>query len=447
MNRWLPERRAARWLLYITLFLSLLGGGRLVQKTLDSRLQGTVAPYLQSLGPDRVIIQWQTDSAERGEVWLSPEGSSSTLRITEPEPTTIHTVSITDLRPNQQYRYRVGAAGTTRWGEDGSLHFRTAPQSGSEQPVRFWVLGDPGYRAEPQQQVKEQALAWMDANPRPGQARFDLLLTTGDNAYTSGKMREFRDYFFAPYAEQMARVGVWPVYGNHDSRRWAFFDLFTFPQQGELGGVPSGTERYFAFDYGSVHFIMLDSESSDMSRDGEMAQWLKQDLAVTKQPWRIALIHHPAYSKGSHNSDDAGDSDGRLIEVRENVVPLLEQGGVDMVLYGHSHMYERSALIACHYGMSSSFDESTMLVDASSPFQVSPKGRGMIHAVVGSSAKLANGPLNHPVMQRSLHEYGSLIVDVMNEQLRAVFVNDQGKVLDEFVLSKRDRSGAVAACN
>ena len=65
----------------------------------------------------------------------------------------------------------------------------------------------------------------------------------------------------------------------------------------------------------------------------------------------IAFCHHPPYTKGSHDSD----ADIELMEMRQNALPILEDAGVDLVLSGHSHSYERSFLIDGHYGTSSTF--------------------------------------------------------------------------------------------
>ena len=72
-----------------------------------------------------------------------------------------------------------------------------------------------------------------------------------------------------------------------------------------------------------------------------MAKWLVRDLAATKAQWIIAFWHHPPYTKGSHDSD----KEERLVEMRKYIMPILEEGGVDLVLCGHSHIYERSMLI------------------------------------------------------------------------------------------------------
>ena len=79
-----------------------------------------------------------------------------------------------------------------------------------------------------------------------------------------------------------------------------------------------------------------------------MLTWRENDLAETTQKWIIAYWHHPPYTKGSHNSD----SESRLVDMRENALPILESSGVDLVLSGHSHSYERSYQLHGHYGTS-----------------------------------------------------------------------------------------------
>src|SRR5258706_592214 len=98
-----------------------------------------------------------------------------------------------------------------------------------------------------------------------------------------------------------------------------------------------------------------------------MGSWLKQDLAMNEKEWLIAFWHHPPYTKGSHDSD----FEVELFEMRQNAVPILESYGVDLVLCGHSHCYERSFLIQGHYGSSWTFDESMKKDGGSGPADAS----------------------------------------------------------------------------
>src|SRR5262249_8268236 len=142
-----------------------------------------------------------------------------------------------------------------------------------------------------------------------------------------------------------------------------YYDIFTLPTAAEAGGVASGSEAYYSFDWGDVHFICLDSEGSDRSKSGPMARWLRDDLAANNSMWTIAYWHHPPYTKGSHDSDNDLDSGGRMRDMRENLLPILDSTGVDLVLTGHSHSYERSFLVNGHYGPSTTLT-SAMKVDS-----------------------------------------------------------------------------------
>jgi 3',5'-cyclic AMP phosphodiesterase CpdA len=167
----------------------------------------------------------------------------------------------------------------------------------------------------------------------------------------------------------------------------------------------------------------------------------------------VTLLHHPPYTKGSHNSDNKWDSGGRLIEVRENILPLLESAGVDLVLSGHSHLYERSDLINCHYGLSTSFKtDYVRLKSNSSEYKKQNAGltayNGTIYTVLGSSSKVDNGPLDHPAMPHALKEAGSLVIDINQARLNAYFINQDGKIKDHFEITKGARLGVVSkTCN
>lgn len=438
-----------KWLRRLLIgFLALLlvvGVGRLVQLSMDSHISGARAPYLQMQAADAITLRWQTEADEVGLVRYGRSPDRLDKRVSEAEATDLHELRITGLQPATRYWYALGTESELRYGGTAEHWFETAPKQGQSMATRFWVLGDPGYPKEPLFAVSDAAEQWWEENPREGRPNIDLILTTGDNAYRSGTNEQFEKGFFVPFAKYLRNTPVWPVYGNHDDRRWTFYDLFTFPTQGESGGVPSGSEHYYSFDYGPVHMVMLDSQSIDRDKDSAMAEWLRRDLAANRQPWLIALFHHPTYTKGSHNSDNLRDSRGRMFEMRENILPILERGGVDLVLTGHSHMYERSHLITGHYGPSAHFKPG-MILDKGQADEWSIQykkacgekepARGTIYAVVGSSSKLDQGPLDHPAMPISLRQYGSLMIDVEGAQMTLRFINAEGFVSDEAVLKK-----------
>lgn len=419
--------------------------GRPTQVWLGSFYSGVREPYLQMPSSDAVTIKWQSEDETIGVVRYGLSTDSLDNSMIESEASTIHEVRLTGLKSATRYFYSIGKEGAEIY-KGTDFTFKTAPKStgsNSQTSVRLWVTGDQGYPNPVQNQVRDAALKWSQQNPHPisKQTSFDFWLTTGDNAYTSGTNKQFQAGFFEPYKLILRNTPVWPAYGNHDARRWAFFDIFSLPTQAESGGIPSGTENYYSFDYANIHVVMLDSEDNNLDTDSEMMTWLKRDLAETQKQWVIAVFHHPPYTKGSHNSDEKSDSGGRLISVRENIVPLLEAAGVDLVLSGHTHMYERSELIACHYSFSNTFSEKNIRQQSNKSVYFKKdsqrgKNNGTIYSVVGSSSKVDMGPLDHPAMPFALKEAGSMIIDVTQNKLKARFINNETKVRDQFEIVK-----------
>jgi hypothetical protein len=418
----------------------------------DGYYQGERGPYLQMQAPDGITLRWHSAETLRGVVRYGREPGQLTQRAAEEGRSTDHEVRLTGLEADTRYWYALGSEEQIAYGGGVNDWFMTAPQPGSSRPVRLWVQGDPGNALPTTLAGRDAMLDWVKAHPRPGLPALDLWLTTGDNAYRFGRNSEFQENLFDVYPRLLANVPYWPAHGNHDARRWAFYRIFTFPEQGESGGLPSGSEHYFSFDYGPLHLVMLDSHATDRDRDGAMLRWLEQDLAATRQPWLIAVFHHPPYSKGSHDSDDVGDSHGRMQEMRENALPILEAGGVDLVLSGHSHVYERSYLLDCHYGPSDSLAPSMVLDRGKGRKQPYRKPAGLtphagaVYSVVGSSAYADKGPLDHPVMAVAERALGSLLLDIEGNTLTGRFITPKGEVLDTYRIVKQGAPGQARGC-
>ena len=231
-----------------------------------------------------------------------------------------------------------------------------------------------------------------------------------------------------------------PVY----SRSWYYFEIFDFPRNGEAGGVASGTEKYYSFDYGNVHLVCLDSELTLRTPASPMWTWLAQDLAANTKDWTLVIWHSPPYSDGSHNSD----YEFQLAYMRENALPILDAYGVDLVLCGHSHNYERSFLLDGHYGMSHTLTPA-MIKDAGGG-QVGETGayvkagagsephQGAVYVVAGNAGWTlgANHQPSHAAMYYSALTVGSLVIDVNGNRLDAKYLNSNGDVDDEFTIIK-----------
>ena len=402
----------------------------------------TRGPYLQDATPTSIVVRWRTDIPTTSRVRFGPAPGGLVDVEELSSPTLEHAVALTGLAPATTYYYAVGSHDADLAGDDFDHLFETPPTAGPPVPFRAWVIGDSGLPGTNQQAVRDAYLA------SPGALDTDVWLMLGDNAYSTGTDAEYQAGLFDPYAAILRRTKLWTTRGNHDVLHVGpendYYDLFTLPTAAEAGGYPSGTEAYYSFDFANAHFVCLDSEGSGRTPGSAMLTWLEADLTANAREWTIAFWHHPPYSKGSHDSDNESDSGRRLVDMREYALPILEAHGVDLVLGGHSHSYERSCLLDEHYGFSWTLNDS-MKVDpgdgdpaGDGAYHKPPTGahEGAVYAVAGSSAQISGGPLNHPVMIRSLNTLGSLILDVDGPRLAGRFLNASGQVVDRFEMVK-----------
>jgi hypothetical protein len=392
-------------------------------------------PYLQSCTQTSIVVRWRTDVANQGVVQFGTSAASLVNVATEPFATTEHAVFLTGLSADTRYFYSIGdAQGMLVSGP--TYFFLTTPAL--PKPTRIWVIGDFGTGGNSQKAVRDAYAAF--AGPR----YTDVWLMLGDNAYGSGSDSEYQSAVFDIYPQLLRQSCVWPTIGNHDfasgPRGHVYTDIFSLPSNGEAGGVPSGTERYYSYDYGGIHFVVLDSTFSSRAPGSPMFTWLEQDLAARTKTWTIAFWHHPPYTRGTHNSETESD----LIQMRENALPILEAHNVDLVLCGHSHVYERSYLLNGHYGYMASFspamkvDGGTGRTNETGAYQKTDgSNRGTVYAVVGCSGQVGGGILDHPAFFRSIGGVGgSLVVDVDGERLDAQFLTGNGISMDSFTLLK-----------
>jgi hypothetical protein len=324
-------------------------------------------------------------------------------------------------------------------------------------------------------------MAYVENN---GDEPADLFLMLGDNAYNQGTDLEHQKAIFDVYPAVLATTPLWPTIGNHEMGSFGaststntndfavigdgstggpdpapdspmpYLNIFTLPTNGEIGGLSSGTEQYYSFDYANVHIVSLDSQVAIRDTDSRaaMLQWLKDDLAANNQDWTIVIFHHPPYTKGSHDSDlDLGGIDQPIFAMREEFTPVFDQYGVDLAYSGHSHIYERSYYIQGHTGLADTFDPAVNaeLNDLGAAAngqgdetytQVSRNGTDdkVVYTVAGNGGKATtlSAGFPHPAHFFSRLEIGSVVIDLDANRLEASFVDVNGAVLDSFVMTR-----------
>lgn len=407
-------------------------------------------PYIQMSTPNSTTIVWRTNGLSDSVVRYGPSPSNLNQTVSNGTPVTQHEINLTSLLPDTRYYYSVGTTSATLAGGDADHYFDTHPVVASTPPVRVWVLGDSG-TADANAASVRNAMSNEIINSGTD---IDLWLMLGDNAYNDGTDAEFQAAVFDMYPSYLRTKCLWPTLGNHDgisanssTQTGPYYDIFVLPKNGEAGGLPSGTEAYFSFDYANIHFICLDSNETPRGVNDPMLTWAAADASASDQDWIIAFWHQAPYSKGSRNSETEVD----MTEMRQNAMPILEAAGVDLVLGGHSHSYERSFLV------NGAYDTPTTapghIIDAGDGRETGtgaytkPKGtvanKGTVAIVAGSSGKIGGGSLNHVLMYKSLNVLGSLILDVEGDRLDGTFLDSTGVKQDWFTMIKTTDAGTT----
>ncbi len=153
----------------------------------------------------------------------------------------------------------------------------------------------------------------------------------GDLAYPDGSAADFRDCYGPTWGLYRSRTR--PVPGNHEYQTPSAADYFAY--FGSRAGTPG--QGWYAYDLGSWRIYALNSNCDEIGGCGPgspQEAWLRADLAANPRQCSLAYWHHPLFSSGEHGSDP------RMRDVAE----ALYESGVDVVLSGHDHDYERFAL-------------------------------------------------------------------------------------------------------
>ena len=385
-------------------------------------------PYIQRTDESSFLIAWRTDLEiptravyGTGPANLDREAGSS-------DPTRIHAAEIGNLSPETTYYYRV-------LDRDGSPlsrieSTRTFPPRGVSRPVRFTLMGDSGRPffqdggivAGPDQLL----VAFQQDIVAP-----DFFVHLGDLVYDSGERQRYDPLFFTPYRETLKRAPVFPCIGNHDvatENGQPYIDNFYPPEN-----APDSGERYYSFDYGNVHFTILDSNAfTSSSPDYDPAclfqcDWLEADLAAAAdQKWKVVAFHHPPYTTGIHLFDRPN-----VPLIREQWTPLFEAYGVDVVFSGHDHDYQRSLPLR---GGAPDLEQGVLYV-------VSGGGGNTLRPSI-SYAQCPAAFRNSAF--RETTRYHLLKVTVDGDLLTMEAIDKEGVVFDTFHISKTAAADCVA---
>ncbi|MBN2090429.1 metallophosphoesterase family protein, partial [candidate division KSB1 bacterium] len=289
-----------------------------------------VPPYLQAVRDDGITIMWETAYPCMGMIEYG-KGANLNQKIQgQYAPSTMHEVTLVGLEKNTIYHYRVISGGMV----SPIQTFHTKKPENS--PFKFVVYGDNQTFSKTHENLVKLIA------PK----NVDLITRVGDVVTTGSHLPEWIDEGFYPLRHISGQIPVYSAIGNHEYG--GYWDLKRVPPFEERVHHPidsrGSTEYWFSFDYGNAHFIFLDP-NKDEGPNGERIppasqqyQWFKNDLEKAKKTaeWIFVFFHQPPYSEcwsgGYYNGEP---------HLREEIVPLIEANGVDIVFSGHTHDYER----------------------------------------------------------------------------------------------------------
>jgi predicted phosphodiesterase len=329
------------------------------------------------------------------------------------------------------------------------------------QPVKFVAFGDCAAGTGAQKDIAAQTLK---QNP-------DFVFIAGDIVYTRGRIAEYREKFFPYYntdALPLTRSILFiAAPGNHDTLNrdiggapdsLAYYYYWAqplngpmHPTLGNLAGSAAAQNAFreaagdnfprmsnFSFDYGNTHWLVLDTNPYVDWTSPDLRKWIADDLASTKATWKFVGFHHPGFNSSKAHKDD---QQARVLS------DLFEAGGVDVVIAGHVHNYQRTYPLTfrpdpAKYPLKQVSGEWRLDKSYDGDKNATPKG--IIYLVSGAGgAGLYDPPqTDNPStwldfttkFKSNVHSLTVSEIDGRTAKFRQI--SDAGEVLDSFVIKK-----------
>jgi hypothetical protein len=257
--------------------------------------------------------------------------------------------------------------------------------------LRFMVMGDTGTADAGQYETAREMVAMRQQFP------FEFVVMVGDNIYGSDSAADYKKRFEDPYKPLLdAGVKFYASLGNHDS-----------PNQASYAPFNMGGQRYYTFraspggvgklTHGGVRFFALDSNYLRK----EQLDWLEKELGSSGSDWKICFFHHPLYSSGKTH--------GSALESRATLEPIFVKNGVNVVLTGHDHIYERIKL-----------------------------EQGIQHFVIGSGGSLRRGDLTRTdlTVKGYDQDYVFMLAEIAGDEFYYAAISRKGVIVDSGVFKR-----------
>lgn len=379
------------------------GAGVQAQPIASTFLKG---PYLQAPGADTMTILWESPTNKPGILYYGLNGRlNRTWQLPSPRELCIVTtnsvtnvlasgktnitkfavtnfaylyeMTLTQLRPNATYSYSAETDG-----------MRTPPRKfktfGSHpNKITFIAYGDT--RSNPKIHA---AVASSFKAHAP-----NFILHTGDLVTNGKRQEQWGKEFFGPLANVIDEVPILPAIGNHEEDGINYLHYLHLP----------GTERWYSYDVGPVHMLSLDYRYE--KETDEQFQFAQKDLLSSQAPWKVVFLHYPVFNIGGHNTGWGHAA----------YLPLFHQAKVDLVVAGHSHVYERFRPVGGKSGADS---------------------WPITHITTGGGGAPLYVTYNHPALMAWATTNHYVVIDATLTSLKGRAITTNQVVLDTFELKK-----------
>ncbi len=354
-------------------------------------------PFLLQPGPGTMtIVVDQAEPVSATLTWGRADGSGKAATVVR-SADRHHIFTLDGLTPDTRYSYRLQGDGF----DSGKREFHTLP----EQPesFRFLALGD----------VRSLPDVWHKVATRIYENEQDALFIvgTGDYPADGSQYDQWIDQFFAPARDLLARIPLWPAIGNHERTRQFvtspptteevershYFSLFELP----------GNEHWYRVDYRYVTLLIIDS-NSQLAPGFQQYEWLREQLRSPRRRFTVAAFHHAPLTSGPHGRRlaDGTPREWPVDQGQRFLMPLFEMYGVDLVLNGHDHLYERS------------------------------EKDGVTYVVTGGGGaplyQINSAENRYQQVAKSINHY--LAVDVSPGKMDVTAIDADGEVIDQFLV-------------
>ena len=464
----------------------------------DEPLLFTAQPYIQpgpqsalKDGDEMMILAWQTEdkaaafTVEYGQTRASFQKADVAfgLRLAKTETPTEtndgrgrrnYSATLSHLKLQTKYLYRVTVNGNLL----AEGYFTTRKKPGAK--TRFVAFGDNAHGGP-----GERAVAFHTYNAHP-----DFIMNTGDNVYGSGLDHEYAKHFFPVYNADVAAAETgapllrsapfYSVIANHDVTdrgpagavcnfdtrpgSLAYYTHLHLPLNGpeklarptpvigktdvfnECAGSRFPRMANYSFDYGDIHFLCLDANSYINPRDEALHQWIEKDLKSARASWKFVVYHHPAFNVGAVHYHE---------QHMRHFSPLFDKHGVDVVLSGHEHNYQRTMPLkftpAPEQPAKGLMVPGTFVVDREFDGKTKTKPNGVLYITTGAGGNGLYEPQVTDKPEEWLHAedgniaYVSRVVsnvhsftlfDVEKSHLTMTQIDENGKEIERITMTK-----------